>query len=285
MVLTAGINHYKKAPPMNRIALGIVSDEVSPDFDEAVRHAHPWGISIYELRVVKSGRIPAVDGAEIRSIQSLVKNNGLRISALSPGIFKYPLSETAKLEAEVTGVLPKTLSMAREFGASIVIVFGFQRFQGEGPGNFIRAVELMRRAAEQAGKLGITLAIENEPGFWCDSGSNTARLIAAVNSPSLRANWDPCNGYGTPEVPYPQGYDAVKRYIANVHVKDTKQGSLIQCVPVGEGTVDWKGQIRALVRDRVVQHVTIETHCLPLIDRSKQNVDTLKKYLDEAYAS
>lgn len=270
---------------MDHIALGIVSDEVSPDFDEAVRHAHSWGISIYELRVIKSGRVPAVDAGEIRSIQSLVKNNGLRISALSPGIFKFPLSETAKLEGEVTTVLPKTMSMAKEFGASIVIVFGFQRSQGENPGNFELAVGWMRRAAEQAEKLGITLAIENEPGFWCDSGSNTARLIAAVNSPSLRANWDPCNGYGTPEVPYPQGYEAVKRYIANVHVKDTKQGSLIQCVPVGEGAVDWKGQIKALVRDNVVKHITIETHCLPLVEKSRQNVDMLKQYLAEAYAS
>jgi len=270
---------------MNRIALGIVSDEVSPDFDEAVRHASSWGISIYELRVVKSGRIPAVDPGELRSIQALVRNKDLRISALSPGIFKHPLSESGKLEEEVTTVLPKTLSMACEFGASIVILFGFQRFQGESAGNFERAVEWMRRAAERAEKLGITLAIENEPGFWCDSGSNTAKLIAAVNSPSLRVNWDPCNGYGTAEVPFPQGYEAVKRYIANVHVKDTKQGSLIQCVPVGEGAVDWRGQIQALVRDQIVKHVTIETHCLPLIEKSKQNVDTLKRYLDEAYAS
>jgi sugar phosphate isomerase/epimerase len=270
---------------MDRIALGIVSDEVSPDFDEAVRHARSWGISIYELRVVKSGRIPHVDAGELRSIRTVVKNQGLRISALSPGIFKFPLNEKAKLEEEVTSVLPKTLSMAGEFGASIIIVFGFQRYQGESPDNVDRAVEWMSRAATQAEQAGVTLAIENEPGFWCDSGSNTAKLIAAVNSPSLRANWDPCNGYGTPEVPYPQGYESVKRYIANVHVKDTKEGSLIQCVPVGEGALDWKGQIKALVRDQVVKHITIETHCLPLVEKSKQNVDTLKQYLAEAYAN
>lgn len=268
---------------MNRINLGIVSDEVSTDFREAAHHARSWGISIFELRVVKSGRVPSVEKGELRDIQTLVKNEGLHVSALSPGIFKHPLSETVKLEEEVTTVLPRTLEMAGEFGAPLVIVFGFQRYQSEHPDNFQKAADLMRRAAEKAASVGITLAVENEPGFWCDSGSNTARLIAAVDSPGLRANWDPCNGYGTAETPYPVGYEAVKRYIANVHVKDTKQGSLIQCVPVGEGAVDWKGQIRALVRDQLVKHVTIETHCLPLVEKSKQNVETLNKYLEDAY--
>ena len=273
----------EESTAMNRIDLGIVSDEVSTDFREAAHHAQSWGISIFELRVVKSGRVPLVDRSELQEIQRVVQNEGLRISALSPGIFKYPLNETVKLEEEVTTVLPRTLEMAQEFGASIVIVFGFQRYQGERAEGFQKAVDLMRRAAERATAVGVTLAIENEPGFWCDSGSNTAKLIAAVGSPGLRANWDPCNGYGTAETPYPTGYEAVKQYIANVHVKDTKQGSLIQCVPVGEGAVEWKGQMRALVRDQLVKHVTIETHCLPLIEKSKQNVETLKRYLEDAY--
>ncbi len=269
---------------MHRLALGIVSDEISPDFEQAVHHASTWGISIFELRVLKSGRIPAVDPAELRLIRKTSGEHGLTVSALSPGIFKFPLTEKARLEHELTEVLPRTLRLAGEFGASIVIVFGFQRVQGEDPENFKRGVDLMRRAAEKAKREGIKLAIENEPGFWCDSGSNTGKLIAAVQSPALCANWDPCNGYGTPERPFPEGYEAVKKYVGNVHVKDTSEGSLIRCVPVGEGAVDWRGQIKALVWDRVVKHITIETHCLPLVENSKKNVDVLNRYLAEMYA-
>lgn len=236
---------------------------------------------MYELRVLKTGRIPNVDEAELEHVKAVMKQCGVRISALSPGIFKHPLSQSSQLEDELGGVLPRTLSLAKEFGAPLVIVFGFQREQEEPATNFWKAVDWMSRAAEQASKQNIVLAVENEPGFWCDSGTNTAKLIEAVGSPALRANWDPCNGYGTTEVPFPQGYQAIKKYIANVHVKDTKQGSLIECVPVGEGVIDWKGQLKALLRDQVVHHVTIETHCLPLIEKSKQNVITLKKYLGE----
>jgi sugar phosphate isomerase/epimerase len=142
----------------------------------------------------------------------------------------------------------------------------------------------MSRAAETAGMHGVTIIIENEPGFWCDSGANTATLIETVDSPFLKANWDPCNGYGTSERPFPEGYESVKKHIANVHVKDTKEGSLIRCVPVGEGALDWKGQMEALVRDQLVRHVTIETHCLPLVECSKKNVDTLRTYLADIYS-
>jgi L-ribulose-5-phosphate 3-epimerase len=269
---------------MNRIALGIVSDEVSADFREAARHATNWGISIFEIRALKSGRIPAVEPAELREVKTVVKEHDLTVTALSPGIFKLPVSHTAGLESELTNTLPKTLTLAHEFGASMVIVFGFQREKDESADNFFRATELMARAAEIAGKEGIKLVIENEPGFWCDSGANTATLLAHVNSPWLRANWDPCNGYGTPERPFPNGYESVKKFIANVHVKDTSEGALIRCVPVGEGAIDWKGQLEAIVRDGIVKHVTIETHCLPLVKKSQQNVETLNRYLADIYA-
>lgn len=268
---------------MHRIELGIVSDEISPDFREAARHAAEWGISIFELRVLKTGRIPFVDQGELREIKALVKDHPFMVTALSPGILKLPLSQALKLESELTDTLPRTLALAQEFGTSLVIVFGFQKEREENPDNFYQAADLMRRAARTAGEAGITLVVENEPGFWCDSGANTARLIDAVNSPWLRANWDPCNGYGTPEKPYPKGYEAIKKFIVNVHVKDTKEGALIQCVPVGEGAVDWKGQLTALVRDEIVNHITIETHCEPLIEKSKRNVDTLRRYLAEIY--
>jgi sugar phosphate isomerase/epimerase len=261
-----------------------VSDEVSPDFREAAQHALEWGISIFEIRVLKTGRIPAVEQQELQEVKTLVREKNLTITALSPGIFKLPISQTAGLESELTSMLPKTLALAHELGASMAIVFGFQREENESSDNFFRAAELMARAADIAGKEKIKLVIENEPGFWCDSGANTAQLIAHVNSPWLRANWDPCNGYGTPETPFPNGYAALRKFIANVHVKDTSEGALIRCVPVGEGAIDWKGQLEAIVRDKIVNHVTIETHCLPLVEKSRRNVDTLKRYLGDIYA-
>lgn len=264
---------------MSPISLGIVSDEISQDFEEALKYALEWGISLFELRCLKTGRLPNIDKAEFEEVLGLADRHRVAITALSPGIFKHPLSKIKELEVEVRETLPRTIEMAHKLHASLIIVFGFHRQPDDRPEYYQEAVQLMKRAASVAKDGGVRLAIENEPGFWCDSGVNTASFLKDVGSPALGANWDPCNGYGTSERPYPEGYRGIKNHIFNVHVKDTLEGSLIKCVPVGEGAIDWKGQMQALMKDSLVSHVTIETHCLPLIENSKKNIDVLRSYM------
>lgn len=261
---------------MTPLALGLVSDEVDLDFATAARHASGWDISRFEIRCLRSGRVPAVDSAEVRGIAARVRDGSVTITALSPGTFKHPLSRTAEIEEELLSVLPRTIAMAQELGAKMVITFGFQQEQGEPGTHRQRAVEYLRRASALAAEAGMVLAVENEPGFWCGTGAQTASIIREVGSPAFGANWDPCNAYGTPERPYPDGYAAIKEYILIVHAKDTSRGALIQCVPIGEGVIDWRGQMQALLRDRPVQHVTIETHCHPLVENSRRNAEVLR---------
>ena len=266
---------------MSRLALGIVSDEISLDFKEALQYGMQWGVRIFELRSLKTGRVPDVDPSEILEVLNLVEDRRITISALSPGIFKHPLSKRNELEKELSHTLPRTIELAKRLNTRLILVFGFQRSPEGTEADYQEAVKLMRRAAGLTETEDMRLAIENEPGFWCDSGRNTAKFIKDVGSKCLGANWDPCNGYGTDERPFPEGYSAIKDFVLNVHVKDTQEGSMIKCVPVGEGAIDWKGQLKALVNDRIIGHLTIETHCLPLIEKSKQNVDTLQTYLEE----
>ncbi len=263
------------------IELGIVSDEICPDFREAVAVGMSWGITRYELRCVKSGRIPAIDQAEWQEILACIREHRLTVTALSPGIFKHQLSRKQELAVELNETLPRTIEMARECGCSLIVIFGIQREKNEPPQHYRDVLDILRRAALVAHKEDIRLAVENEPGFWCDSGSNTARIIRDVNVPSLGANWDPCNAYGaTMEVPYPDGYRAIRSSIFGVHAKDTRRGALIECVPIGKGVIDWKGQIDALLHDNVVEQVTIETHAQPLIEKSRENAETLRRLLN-----
>jgi sugar phosphate isomerase/epimerase len=271
--------------PVKPLELGIVSDEIATDFRTAIRHGLSWGITRYEIRCLTSGRVPEVNLTEWEDVLAAVGEHGLMITALSPGILKHSVARADDLEREVRDVLPRTIDWAEQCGTKLIIVFGVQRSTPESGGDHDRVVNLLRRAAETAERAGMKLAIENEPGFHCDTGAATRRIIDEVGSRALGANWDACNAFGTDELPYPDGYAALRPVILNVHAKDTARGALIQCVPIGEGAIDWEGQIRALVADGIVPHVTIETHCLPLVDQSGKNVRTLRALIEEATVS
>ncbi|MDZ7269496.1 MAG: sugar phosphate isomerase/epimerase [candidate division KSB1 bacterium] len=261
--------------------IGFVTDEISAEVVEALTIGLAWGVRDFELRVIGDRRVPAITPATVGQILALQQKHGLRLTALSPGVFKGTVHDTALWQHELRETLPATFDLARVLGTPLVIVFGFQRSPRDVPGDVNKVVEIFRQAAQAAHAHGLILAVENEPGFWCDTGGNTSRLLAQVNSPALRANWDPGNAVGTAELPYPEGYDALKPWIANVHVKDTIKGALVECVPVGEGRVNWRGQLQALARDKVVPHVTIETHCLPLLENSRKNLEVVRRMLAE----
>lgn len=267
---------------MEKLPLGIVSDEISRDFSEALDYGISWGITTYEIRLLSTGRIPRVEQEEIKKVTDLIEDHDIRISAVSPGIFKYPVSQRSELEHELTEILPRTMEFADRAGTNRIIVFGFQLDSNRSrEAQELYAVELMQRAAEVAGKAGYSIAVENEPGFLFDTGSYSARLVETIGAENFGVNWDPCNSYGMDERPYPEGYEAVKTHIVNVHAKDTETSAHVKCIPLGEGNVDWKGQVRALMRDRIVPHLTIETHCEPLVENSRRNVEYLQRLMEE----
>lgn len=259
--------------------IGIVTDEISADVREAIQIGLSWGIMDYELRVIGEARVPTVKPETIDDLLWFKEKFGLRYTALSPGTGKGAIDDRETLLREINETLPAAFALAKKLAAPKVIIFGFHRLPQQSETLLPQVIEVFRQIATLAEKENLQIVIENEPGFWCDTGKNTARIIAAVNSPSLRANWDPANALGTDETPYPDGYEAIKKWIANVHVKDTIKASLIQCVPIGEGKIDWGGQIKALVHDRLIEHVTLETHCSPLIENSQKNLDRLKLIL------
>lgn len=260
--------------------IGFVTDEISLDIEEAIKTGVSWGITDYELRIINGDRIPFISGDAVNKILDLKHEFNLNFSALSPGTFKSSIHNEELLEYELNEVIPKTFELAHLLNANKVISFSFQRVNVSTFDEMKSVIDIFQQVSEQAKNHDLILAIENEPGFWCDCGKNTATLIEKVNASSLRVNWDPANAIGTEEIPFPNGYKAVKQYIANVHVKDTVLGALVECVPIGEGKVDWQGQLGAMVREQVVDLVTIETHCTPLVEKSKQNLRVVKQILD-----
>ncbi len=261
--------------------LGIISDEVSLDLDEAFTEGKALGFNKYEIRCFDDFqyRVPYFKPGRMEQLYEKVASKEIEVTALTPGTFKIELGETEKLKVEMNETLPQTCELAVRLGAPKIIVFGFLRGGG---GTVEAAIEQLRKAAEIAHSYKLELSIENEPGSFLDTGVNTAEAMQALAGKGIGVNWDPANAITSGEAAYPVGYDAVKPYINNVHIKDSfpLPGGKWENRLIGDGGMNWIGQFKALLKDKPVPFMTLETHVFPVLEATREDLRRYRIFLD-----
>jgi sugar phosphate isomerase/epimerase len=269
--------------------LAIVTDEISQDFSTACELAARWGLRAIEVRTVAGGRVPRIPRQDWGRLRDTAQSFGLEIVSISPGLLKAP-PDSPEFAAHTRALADDSFALARVLGVSRLIVFGGVKGEhraSEAPPHGLGDVpdellEALNSLAERAEAAGATLLLENEAGCYADTGLRTAQIVCQVSRPALRVNWDPGNDYKTSELPFPDGYEHVKASISHVHVKDgVKESGSFRFLPLGEGEIDWLGQLKALRRDGYDGYLVVETHCGPKVAASEKCVQNLEKMLGE----
>ena len=106
--------------------LGIVSDEIARDFAAAVRVGVPLGLRRYEIRNLAAGRAPMCGEAAMLDVERIAREEGVEITALSPGLFKNTCDRAA-FRHEMEEVYPRAVEWAHRWGLPGLIVFGFRK--------------------------------------------------------------------------------------------------------------------------------------------------------------
>jgi sugar phosphate isomerase/epimerase len=278
--------------------ISLITDEISMDPETAFELGREWGSTDFEVRGYFTDRAPMFSAYQKRRLREMIEEHGASIVAISPGLFKIPHPATepdrsslgwmdrgffdswesarAALRFHLNELLPASLEYAHELGATIVVCFGFHRGgrpAGPAPAEVLDA---LGRAAEQAGKAGLILAVETEEGFWADTGARSAGIVRTIGHPALGINWDPANAFAAGDVPFPDGYAAVRHAIRNVHFKDARRRLDGAAEFVLDGEVDWPGQIDALRRDGYEGCIAVETHLRPRIAAARSSLERLR---------
>ena len=287
--------------------LSILTDEVSADPETAIELAKMWGVQAVELRGIGEQRYPNVSPFWRARVPELVRESGLPVAALSPGLFKIPYPHTpapemrilrwedamvfgryssadAFVRSHLEELLPATIEAAKELGARVIVCFSFDRGH-EVPADAPvpdAVVDVLREAARKVGEAGLTLAVEAEHICWGDTGVRTAELVRRVGHPALGINWDPANAYRAGEDhPYPEGYAAVRDLVRHVHYKDAATDARTGVRGfVFDGVVDWAGQISALKRDGYQGYISVETHVRPKVESARRSVERLRALIE-----
>lgn len=284
--------------------VSIVTDEISADPETAIELGVEWGVKDFELRGYFTDRVPMFSPYQRQHLRDILDEQGAHIVAIGPGLFKYaypreraprlPLgwmergaydawSETRRMmDHHLHELLPASLDYASELGAKVLVIFGFDRAGAAGGPPPQEVLNYLRYAAERAESAGIQVALENEDGFWADTGERTASIIRTVNHDSLGINWDPGNAFAAGDEPFPQGYEHVRGLVRHVHFKDAARltdGSLAQAVI---GQIDWAGQVAALARDGYDGFISVETHMRPKVQSGRASLERLRSLVRAA---
>ena len=282
--------------------ISILTDEISSDPETAIELGTQWGIHDFELRGYYADRVPRLSTYQKIRLRDVLDRYDARVIAIGPGLFKVPLpadrpdefpmpwldqamykhwSDTHKqVDEHINELLPESLDYANELGAKLVVIFAFDRAglpPGPPPDELLN---ILFKAAERAKAAGLRLAIENEAGFWADTGARTAKIVQTINHPSLGVNWDPANAFYEGDVPFPDGYACVRDLVQHVHFKDARRSEAGKVEFTGEGQVDWAGQIKALAADGYSGYISIETHIRPKVAEARAALDRLQDLID-----
>ncbi len=255
--------------------LGIITDELTTQFDQALDFLASYNLHYCEIREMWDNNIMNVPQADLDRSKKMLEQHKIQVSDIASPIFKWNLPQmpakanekrdefkASFTEPDADMLLEKSFQLARHFGTNKVRIFSYWRVEDPGKA-FPLVAERLSKAAKLAAQNDIVLVLENEHACNVGTGKELGRLLKEVNSQHLRGVWDPGNAVMLGEVPFPDGYNAVKGMFPHMHIKDARKSAKtgkLEWAPVGGGVIDFKGQFQALHRDKYEGTMSLETH-------------------------
>lgn len=258
-----------------KIPIAAITDEFSPDLATALEPMAEIGMTGAELRVVGGKNIMDLTPDELSRARDLVAGKGMKVISIASPLLKCVLPNAPAVDTrfqqdvfaskhtfeDQPRLTEHALKLAKFFDAKIVRVFSYWRTV-EPEKCFDAIVTALAALAEKAAAEGVIIGLENEHACNLGTAAETAKVLAAVKHPNLMMVWDPANALVAGENPYPHGYGLLPaERIVHVHAKDCHmEGHRPIWGPLGTRSVDWKGQIGALLADGYQGYLSLETH-------------------------
>ena len=245
--------------------IGVIGDEISQDFQTVVNVAKELNLDSIEIRSVWDKPPQELTESDINEMKRILDGTGVQIVGIASPFFKCDIDNPQERQ-EHLGILKRCIEVAKAFDINLIRTFVFWKTDNveERWDEIIGAYDEPVRMANGEGMI---LGMENEASTSLSTAKLTERFIREIDSSNIRAIWDPANeAHSEGELPYPNAYERLKPLMVHAHLKDADKNpetGEMESVPVGEGVIDWQGQLQAFVDDGYEGHLCLETHWRP----------------------
>lgn len=218
--------------------LGVITDGISRDLAHAVDVMDEFDLTYAELQFLGDTEVGDHTPAQVKDIDTLLRDRGKPVSCLSRHVFAGMTSANRPgdmLHTQHMDALRRVIDMAHVVGSPLVRIMTQKKEQilwGSGGaekwnvahGAWDSMAPMIAPAVDLARSEGITLVVETGNGTMVNSNYTARRLIDELDAKdALRVLWDPANNCWCHELAYPDGYDALKDgYLGHTHIKDVQ---------------------------------------------------------------
>jgi len=223
------------------------ADEIDDDLATQLDVLESEGIDHLDLRNVWGENLLDLSGERLSDLEATLDERGFSVTSIGSPIGKIDIGDPLDPHMER---LERALELADRFDTEYVRVFSYYIPEGDDPADHREEVlRRTREAVDRAAAHDATLLLENEKDIYGDTPGRVRDLLTTVDSPHLRAVFDPANYLEIGVRPYPDALLQVVEYVEAVHVKDAEFGERGGIEPAGEGDGQVPETLAAL-RDR-----------------------------------
>jgi len=247
--------------------LSVFTDEVTQDLDHAIEVAKEYDCEGLEIRSVWDTGVHKFSKQQVQEIKKKTGDAGLAVCCLGSPFYKCEIDKPQEIQ-EHHEFLRRCCETAHALGTDLIRGFTFWR-RGSHEDVWQRIVDNFVIPIQILEEGDCRLVIENEASTYLGTGGLTARFLDEIGHPRVAGCWDPCNvvfDFDVEETPYPDGYEALRKHLVHMHLKDGERtgDKEARCTCVGSGIIDYPGQFRALLEDGYDGYISLETHWRPV---------------------
>ena len=265
--------------------LGVITDGISREFEHALAVMNEFDLTQAELQFLWDKEAGDLDDAQMDRAQRLVKAHAVEVPCISRHIFGGlplgSLSVDSPVYVEHLEALKRCIAMAKSLDCPLVRVMSFRKemilFGSHGAEQWVvssgawdKLLKLMAPAVQMAEDADITLAVETGNNAMITSAWLARKLISDLGTDRLKVLWDPANSLYCAEIPFPDGYEALRGgCLAHIHIKDVVVDipkATVACCPLNMGDMApyLKKIAQSLQADNYIGSISLESVYRPL---------------------
>jgi sugar phosphate isomerase/epimerase len=241
---------------MAEFILSAFGDEIDDDLDKQLSVLTSEHVYHLELRGAWGHNVLDLNADQLKRAAEVLKVHGSALSAIGSPIGKSDIAQPREFEWER---LDRAINAANALDTKLIRVFSFYIPKGEAEKYRDEVLARMSILTEHAAAAGMVLVHENERGIYGDLPERCRDILVKVNSPALRAAFDPANFVVDQVRPMLDAWPLLAEFTTHVHIKDAvfADGSIR---PAGDGDGDVPGLLKALVDRDYSGFLTLEPH-------------------------